>query len=332
MSAKYISEALQIYDDNKGSPDVTKMILDHAERSYPKLSTRASSLGKFKRQLINKYFADGNVPDSVQRMMLSKEQYTDINKQQAKSLEKRANSTTTITNATDFISNVLSGLTSDEPGRLIPALLLATGRRSAEVLNTIELNGIDDRYAAEFTGQLKKRPGESHMYKIPLLAPYPVVQQALTKLKNILSNPKSPWRHQSTINRAVAAATKPYDLSAHKLRSIFAMANFHIHKPKATENAYIASILGHDGLSTSTHYNHFRLEGVPKGWRWKPAIDTSDFEAKGLGERTAVEKIVNMIKEGKKISVNELRRAGTSYLVAKRVLEKNRDVIENISR
>lgn len=152
------------------------------------------------------------------------------------------------------------------------ALLLATGRRTAEVLNgRSEFSAVEDGEGGEdgesalFSGQLKTR-GERAAYRIPVLAPLPHVRAALARLRALqpadvraMSNAEVSSKYQSRLRQAMQRHPVYGALRrVHDLRGIYVWIAY---KTRDWGDAWIAhvacEILGHSDIAESNVYTPF---------------------------------------------------------------------------
>jgi len=161
--------------------------------------------------------------------------------------------------------------------RVAIGLCAATGRRPSEILITAKVKKTGE-YSAVFSGQLKTKDSELSQdnYDIPLLCPADDVINALARLRSkrdFSGLPVSPDKTLAqVVNRRTAKAqsecVKTYfntfidNPHAYNLRAIYAMLCSEKHKPSdMTQQAYIASILGHseNDSTTAASYLDFYL-------------------------------------------------------------------------
>lgn len=267
MSKPFLTTGLKLYESKKDDPDITKIIIDYARKTYKNQSTLKSSLSRLKALIIASHYSDisTNVPSEVLSMVLTPSEYESINKDGKKRLLGRANNVIVIENGAAFFTKVISGLESDSFPELYTALLLATGRRSSEVLHTIKLSpDKHDEYAAIFSGAIKtgRDADESLPSGIPLLADYKIVVEAIKKLHALLkAHPAHDY--PTTLNRYVVRVTGDARLHPHSLRGLYATYNYMIHKPTQSENAYFSEVLGHSDMTSSMSYNVYKINNFP---------------------------------------------------------------------
>lgn len=261
MSKPFLAAGLKLYNAKRNDEDVTNIIINYARNTYNTPSTLKSSLSRLKALIISTHYADitQDVPPAVLSMVLTKNEYESINKDSKKKLEQRANNIIVINNGSVFLDKMLAGLTSDTFPELYTALLLATGRRSSEVLHTIKLTpDKDSAYSAIFSGAIKTGLNEALPFAIPLLANYKLVSEALDKLRVLLTAHKA-HDYPTTLNRYVVRVTGDKRLHPHSLRGLYATYNYMIRNPNQSENAYFAEILGHSDMTSSLSYNVYKI-------------------------------------------------------------------------
>lgn len=129
---------------------------------------------------------------------------------------------------------------------------LLTGRRSTEILKTTIFEIVDD-CTVIFTGQLKKKEGESKPYMIPVLTDSTAIVEALGYIRSMVdfsgfTNEAVHSRTNKTLNECTVKHFGK-GLSVHKLRSAYAEICAYWLKPDNQSKAnYFGSILGHEPL------------------------------------------------------------------------------------
>ena len=170
------------------------------------------------------------------------------------------------------------------------ALMLATGRRSCEVLNGRSTVVAVGPYAVRFGGQAKRRgvapdavdggvadeggdgkgvlgvEGGGGGYVVPVLAPADDVVAALAALRHAqrhvaLGNRETSRRSQSLLGRTLTAdATWKQCGRPHALRGVYACVALRLFDWGDAADAYVAMcILGHAGLTESLVYTPYHL-------------------------------------------------------------------------
>jgi len=163
--------------------------------------------------------------------------------------------------------------------RVAIGLCASTGRRPSEILTTAEFSKTGE-YNAIFKGQLKtKGSGNARdNYEIPLLLPADDVIEALAVLRDKRDFSTLPVPASKTLAQVVNSKTAKSQSEAVKmyfdtfipspktynLRAIYALLCGRKHRPKTmTEQAYIASILGHsenDSTTASSYLDFYYKE------------------------------------------------------------------------
>lgn len=157
-------------------------------------------------------------------------------------------------------------------GALGFALLLVSGRRTAEVFNMQSTFARGPtRYSAVFTGQLKVKGRAVPGYAIPLLCPFSTFAAGMRVLRDRQApNPPRDSAHVNTrygalLSRAVQNKYFVPEGTVHSLRRFYAQAvwiAFGYEETPVTFNAMTKSFLGHAELAQSLAYNDLRLIGL----------------------------------------------------------------------
>jgi integrase len=152
--------------------------------------------------------------------------------------------------------------------RVAMGLCAVTGRRPSEILITAKFTKTGE-YSTVFSGQLKTKDSELSQdnYEIPLLVPADDVINALAELRGKRDFSGLPVPTSKTLAQVVNLRTakaqsecvKTYfnpfidNPHAYNLRAVYAMLCSEKHKPAdMTQQAYIASILGHSENDSTT--------------------------------------------------------------------------------
>lgn len=328
MSKSFIADGLALFERHQDDEKLPSIMVKYATTKYPKLNTRASALSKLKRVILDTHYKGKVIPQHVAAIQLTRDEYMSVNKDQEKALTLKTQDCIEIKDCDDWAMRILSGINSDQPAELFTAVALCCGRRTIEILSTGIFEPTKNKYEAVFSGAAKRRDDENQPYIIPLLLPYSSFITGFNKWRELISS-NHKLLHGSTLGRFTKSVTG-MDLSPHAMRSIYAMICYEKYAPaKQSIAGYVSQILGHQSVNVSVHYSCVKLKGCSKQ-PYKIDVTPDEFEAKTRGEKLAVERILQMIKNNETISVNSLRRAGTSYLVARRVLDMNKHVIENL--
>ncbi|HYX39813.1 MAG TPA: protelomerase family protein [Oligoflexus sp.] len=163
-----------------------------------------------------------------------------------------------------WMRRILTNYMSHDWKNLAIALTQATGRRPIELF----LKGnfvVYDNGHIKFSGQAKKKLAESKPYVIPVLYDAGTCVAAVKRLRSLLKLPASITPDQVNKKTAKPLANRMKQVFGddcvefYAIRSIYAryaVKNFYSAHAMGTEEAYLASILGHepDDLATVQHY------------------------------------------------------------------------------
>lgn len=217
---------------------------------------------------------------------------------------------------------------------VISALLLATGRRTTEILKTAVLSlaphMTSEGYQCVFSGQLKEGLLETQPYEIPLLAPYAYVKDALdfvrktidtTKMSTIAVNQKCAKPLSLYLNKLELA------LNPHKLRAVYALTTYEdLPAQRPTVIGWVSKVLGHAQNSNAIYYTRMKIVNY-KG-RYVPPSD-AEWVVTCVAERKRLDSVEEMMSLRKRITASSVRGfGGGSMPVITRVIEANIERIE----
>lgn len=266
---------------------VAEPILKYFEERYPNISSRQVKLSQFKKELMLKTDVEGfkngyeyNVsmrklkkqsvllPQEIRNLRLDVELQQKIKEKQLDSLTTKVNNNLILKDSEKFFKEILDGLKSKTFDKLLPALLLVSGRRTTEILKTASF-GKTKKGWIEFNGKLKSANKDG--YTIPLLVRSSTFKKALKQLRVLvpeivednLSNADVQNTFKTRINNAFNKINNRYNISItpHNMRSLYvAFAEKKFKKKEQTYFAFANQILCHDGLAGSLHYLSVVLE------------------------------------------------------------------------
>ena len=214
-----------------------------------------------------------------------------------------------------------------DTGRLLPALLLVSGRRSLTLLTSIEkswnIGNFDPNgHYVEHTEWVKKR-GKLTTSIIPLLAPWRTFSRALTALHHHFACSSVPVEqrqavfgplmrtHCATVPfvESCAGSVRPCDL-----RAIYAAYVAHHFRFDSTAIASVHAALTHSRPSTAIHYLRCNLEWEKEKTEAMMKMEAK-MEAKKLEKTKKPNKTDAMLKmlEGRKVGAME-RKVGPPNL------------------
>jgi len=237
------------------------------------------------------------IPTALLGLGLTRREKAELNRIREKQLKKKHPQVNPDGNTPDGQKHTLDGnqimdrvmlmpdgkpaLASDNAYRIMIALLLATGRRSQEMMTSMVLdpvNGDGLAYKAMFTGQKKTGGVLRKPFEIPLLAPFWLVAQGMDKLDELMPNlfgmdsATFAKQNQSTkLNNAIQKLLGE-GFTPHTLRGLYTMMCAHLYKCDGMVNsdgkpdvvAYTAKILGHSGESSAKNYDRVIVSNLTR--------------------------------------------------------------------
>jgi len=230
----------------------------------------------------------------------------------------------------------------EKPNAVVAALLLATGRRTIEVLKTGSLTLSEemtmDGYEAVFAGQAKDSLFGTDPYPIPLLAPFRLVHAALKVVREALpvdgmDNEQVTAKYSRKLDMFVA---KRVGITPHTLRSVYAMATYELfNNKKISLIGWVSRVLGHSKVSNAAFYTTTKIIEPsvftpPTGQEGEEIKEEEDgWVTNNKPERKRVDAIKEMMLKGIKITANSVRtHSGGTMVVIARVIEKNQERID----
>ena len=173
------------------------------------------------------------------------------------------------------------------------SLLFVTGRRTCELMNgrsSFSSKEGNDR-VAHFVGQAKRRKkrggegsGEEGGYDIPLLVPFPVLESAMARLRELQgnrtrTNEETSLRYQSALGKRLSGRGDALSAAGrvHSLRSAYACLALHLFRweKRVSPSFVVMNVLGHTCLEDSLVYTTVHLEdedALPKRVLSAPAL------------------------------------------------------------
>ena len=248
----------------------------------------------------------------------------------------------------------------DRKQALLAALLLATGRRTEEILKTGILSlGKDmssNGYLARFEGQSKIGLKDIEAYDIPLLAPFWLVSDGMKRVRDLYDiDPLS------SANSAASQTLNNYTksrvgLKPHDLRKIYAMATYNLQTAnKPSLIGWVSRVLGHTQLSNAAYYTTRNVinPSLYQPTKIQPVVEIKPFDdhdqdqenpgfpkeedepeeeepwiANSKPEQKRIAVIQEMMLKGIRITASSVRTHGKgSMALIDKVLQKNSDRI-----
>ena len=238
----------------------TDPLLAEIETVLPSLTKLSSLQRRLRRQTGLSEFASAfsklhSIPDEVRALHLTT----------AESIERKAAETDRVEkklaiaknfNCDALMAASMNHLTAQSFNEVVPALLLATGRRSVEVLKTGGFEIVSE-YRVRFSGQAKKGDIPGAPFEIDLLAPAAMVITGIDWLrKNYDCKDLSNLQVHTKYGKCVQLAVKKHmQTNAHSLRAINAVACEQLwNKGKKSFIGYLKDQLGHVGTMSPALY------------------------------------------------------------------------------
>ena len=270
MTDKYIQGVVSSFNIEtfKARP-----ILNYLNTHYKNVRTRSAKLSTLKHTLLKnikignetgkeyhdrmrkEYKNPVQIPDEIMKLKLDKQETTKIINDNMKKLEEKQEK---IVIRHDILESILDGIQGESFDELFPALLLASGRRTVEILSRGSFRKSANN--VKFSGQVKKGV-DSKPYKIPISIDTNMFLKGFKKFRKIvdtkgLTNIEIQKKYSSKIQNLFIRLSKTYGikLNPHMLRAIYLEEQYKDPTNTLTKNGLALKILGHDSLSTSLHY------------------------------------------------------------------------------
>ena len=161
---------------------------------------------------------------------------------------------------------------NDSISGLAISILLATGRRTVEILNGVSsFNPVPgEPYHAIFDGQAKKR--DAKPYIIPILVPFEVLDNSMKALRaqqghRMFTSREVKNKYQSTIRKRLLKAISQEELAlpplkVHALRKVYVALVQKLFDTGFAFNATVMKCCGHSKLKDSLAYSCVIMKGV----------------------------------------------------------------------
>lgn len=204
-----------------------------------------------------------------------------IKKKAKISLENHLENPLIIIEPQQLLNKVLTFLFSDDYNYIMPALLLASGRRPATFYlhskDFISNSDDDSDYSCLFVEKLK-RNGYG-LKKLQLLCPFPVFKKALDVFDSKIKEKNKFWKNAKEANSSRAHTDSKTifkimgpGFTPRTLRALYAAYAHSIYGEIIQKNIYIKENLRHSNLTTSLNYSNIILLSDTKILQWIPKI------------------------------------------------------------
>lgn len=313
--SKFIQGGFKVYETNKGSDNLKDKLIDYVVSTYTNPKTRNTSFINLKKAIADKYD-----DDKVIEFKLPRKMYDEVFAIDRDAVKAKGRDCITIDNTDKLFDKLLKGIKSNDINELLPAVLLATGRRLSEITSTAVFKPTDNQYVTSFTGQLKT--DDSKPYDIPTMVNTTNINNALNKIRTELK--ANPQLGASGYVSNYITDIAGIQLSAHQLRAIYATAMYNKRPDEFksyNEPVYVSMILGHKLMDTVPHYVCWTLNKLTKV-QYEFA-STLNHNRNNRAEVRCVANIEAVIASGKRLTQAAVRKLGTSPAVFKRVMAQN---------
>lgn len=288
------------------------------------------------------------LPENLQKLKASDTEMEQLKKIRSKADTEKLQEKSPEVDAGRLMQKLLPFLTKEDAKwtQVASALLLATGRRTVEVLKLgkfyVNKQQSHDGYRCMFSGQAKQKIEQVGDYEIPLLAPYSVIAAALARLrKERPTNEMTAEEVNTHFGRSINSWLTPNTgLTPHQLRASYAKITYgQIQGDKMSLIGHISKVLGHVSPTNSIYYQRLDVKNIPKAEfefekdeieELTEQMDSmSLWDAKGAVETKRLKDIEQQMAQKLKLTANSLRNNfGGAMATWQRILSKNEDLVE----
>ncbi len=305
---------------------------------FDKLTLKEQHLLKLR----NPHLIGSVIPENLNGLALSNDETRQLKKLRAEIFNDKINQEPLVISGDELLAKMMPLLLKDNLVKeVVPALLLATGRRTIEILKTAKFTLREDMkadgYKCIFSGQAKAGLDEKDCYEIPLLAPFYLVEFALQTVRRQFdaTNVSAEQVHQIYARQLNTYIHKLVGVNAHALRSIYAMCCYTLNKNVSSMIGYIATILGHSNNMNAAYYQTINVEKLTGPYQH---VEQAKLEAinEDQGwvfiskpESKRIDSIKEMMAQGKRITATSVRNhGGGTMAVIQKVIQNNLERIE----
>lgn len=227
---------------------------------------------------------------------------------------------------------------------LAAALLAVTGRRTIEVLKLGRLylgpGQTPDGYRCWFSGQAKQGVIPTKDYEIPLLAPFHIVNAALTRVRAMYETENvTEERVNSHLSKSIINfVQRSIGTNPHSLRAIYAITTYALSNTKMSLIGHIKLVLGHSDGSSAAYYQRVEVINAtvwtPPANAVVPALEEKKDEfdgwiIDGVVEKKRFEGIREMMNSRVLLTATAIRtKVGGTMNVIQRILERNKAKVD----
>jgi hypothetical protein len=186
----------------------------------------------------------------------------------------------------EIMNDINTLKTSQDYYKLVICILLATGRRSVEVIARGDFKKSKILHHVLFSGQVKSREEQRESYDIPVigLTPQELIKlvEKIRKMKDYSDkdNMFIASRTNAYLNRAIVKVLDKTNrhVTSETIRCIYAYIAYRLYgNPRVSEPAYCSKILGHKGLPNvfTVNYNRVFVSGIKSNLELEETKETS---------------------------------------------------------
>lgn len=284
------------------------------------------------------------VPDNISDLHMSAADATALKKMRSKVDVNKLRDDVEEVDLSVIIGRLMPTLLSPSSAKtnaLVSALLLATGRRTIEIMKTAKFYLASSQsstgYECMFSGQAKDSLIGSEDYEIPLLAPFFLVNHAILCLRKKVDCTKI---DSEEVNALYAKGINNYvnricATNPHALRAIYAHATYILSKTKMTFIGYVSKVLGHSTATNAAYYSRIKLDNVesayivPKEYAVPEELTNEhSWKITCAADAKRVKSIEEMMMHKAKLTASAIRSFGGGQMsTIQRVLTNNIDRI-----
>lgn len=283
------------------SPEAIIQDMWECERKYRTVSSRKTVYSRLRTayefegvgtvvwppELSRDKYVEHCLEQSVSNLVLAKSllrispsEATVYKSQYQEKINNRKDSLAFITNPEHVINTAVSLLGSYNVYDIVVGLGVLTGRRSSEICSTMELEEIENEpYYAVFTGQLKCDCPEP--YRIPLLAPFYIVNNALQTLRR-----RKPEWFGISLDRVNALTTMGCNRRVksvfgdlfgekchmHDTRACYATIAHFVYGSNMHSTRFYSRVLGHWDNVSGESYAKFQIPFTKELIEWRESL------------------------------------------------------------
>lgn len=253
------------------------------------------------------------IPEHVEKLTISPEDMKKHRQHAAKRLQEKHQVSQSV-DVQKLFQMMYPMLHSEKAVEVVPAVLLATGRRINELASKGALRPGVNAWTAIFSGQSKTGTDfERAEYEIPILARFDEVVLAWEKARQMLNPENKDLSAKDLANRtrAIQKHVKKHNddfagaRNLHNFRAIYAAICTEVfNRGNLSRVAYVSHILGENTINPALHYSAINLTNVRRPWfmqiQWEKKGESDETIIRGIEDLKSADispTQVNLIKE-----------------------------------